>query len=246
VRPGPLRREGPKILLHVHVDRGYRCSERIDLIEMTAQQELLSHPTTKRLAGTPPVTARPDDQRGGRFGRVGFGGNQGVDDDATAFAHERTTMRSPRRDRNNLDAILPSLRSIVFGALGSGCTRAGHNHQMPPTIRRLTVRQLSGLETARRRIKKGRRISGSKVAGGSERPLLAVFIDGDGHPVCSEIWLGSTADVTTLIPMIERLRRRFDVGRVGVVADRGMTTAETVAEREARHGLYPASARRPT
>jgi hypothetical protein len=68
--------------------------------------------------------------------------------------------------------------------------------------------------------------------------ILAVLIDGDGRPVCSEMWPGNTADVTTLIPVIERLRRRFDIGRVCVIADRGMITAETVAELEARRLLY--------
>ena len=30
--------------------------------------------------------------------------------------------------------------------------------------------------------------------------------DGDGRPVCSEMWPGNTADATTLIPAIDRLR----------------------------------------
>ena len=68
--------------------------------------------------------------------------------------------------------------------------------------------------------------------------ILAVLIDGDGRPVCSEMWPGNTADVTTLIPVIDRLRRRFDIGRVCVVADRGMISAETMAELEARRLLY--------
>jgi hypothetical protein len=68
--------------------------------------------------------------------------------------------------------------------------------------------------------------------------ILAVLIDGDGRPVCSEMWPGNTADVTTLIPVIDRLRRRFDIARVCVVADRGMISAETVAELEARRLLY--------
>src|SRR5204863_350340 len=67
--------------------------------------------------------------------------------------------------------------------------------------------------------------------------ILAVLIDGDGRPVCSEMWPGNTADVTTLIPVIDRLRRRFDIARVCVVADRGMISAETLAELEAR-GLF--------
>ena len=68
--------------------------------------------------------------------------------------------------------------------------------------------------------------------------ILAVLIDGAGRPVCSEMWRGKTADVTTLIPVIDRLRRRFAIARVCVVADRGMISAETVAELEARRLLY--------
>ncbi|HXD96862.1 MAG TPA: IS1634 family transposase [Candidatus Acidoferrum sp.] len=68
--------------------------------------------------------------------------------------------------------------------------------------------------------------------------ILAVLIDGDGRPVCSEMWPGNTADVTTLIPVIDRLRRRFAIGRICVVADRGMISAETVAALEARRLLY--------
>jgi hypothetical protein len=33
------------------------------------------------------------------------------------------------------------------------------------------------------------------------------------------MWPGNTADVTTLIPVIDRLRRRFAIARVCVVAD---------------------------
>ena len=68
--------------------------------------------------------------------------------------------------------------------------------------------------------------------------IFAVLLDGDGRPVCSEMWPGNTADVTTLIPVIDRLRRRFDIARVCVVADRGMISAETMAELEARRLLY--------
>jgi len=68
--------------------------------------------------------------------------------------------------------------------------------------------------------------------------ILAVLIDGDGRPVCSEMWPGNTADVTTLIPVIDRLRRRFAIGRICVVADRGMISAETVAALEARRLVY--------
>jgi transposase len=52
------------------------------------------------------------------------------------------------------------------------------------------------------------------------------------------MWPGNTADVTTLIPVVDRLRRRFAIGRVCVVADRGLNSAETIAALEARELLY--------
>ncbi len=64
--------------------------------------------------------------------------------------------------------------------------------------------------------------------------ILAVVLDGDGRPICSEMWPGNTADVTTLVPVVERLRRRFRIGRVCVVADRGMISADNLAELETR------------
>jgi transposase len=68
--------------------------------------------------------------------------------------------------------------------------------------------------------------------------ILAVLLDGDGRPVCTEMWPGNTADVTSLIPAVDRLRRRFSINRVCVVADRGMISAATIAELEARKLLY--------
>jgi transposase len=46
------------------------------------------------------------------------------------------------------------------------------------------------------------------------------------------MWPGNTADVTTLIPVIERIRNRFHVGRFCIVADRGMISADTVRKLE--------------
>jgi Transposase DDE domain len=68
--------------------------------------------------------------------------------------------------------------------------------------------------------------------------ILAVLLDGDGRPVCTEMWPGNTADVGSLVPVVDRLRKRFAVRRVCVVADRGMISAETIAELEARGLLY--------
>jgi len=64
--------------------------------------------------------------------------------------------------------------------------------------------------------------------------IVGIIMDQDGRPVCSEMWPGNTTDVTTLIPVIDRLRQRFAIGRVCVVADRGMISAETIAGLEQR------------
>lgn len=64
--------------------------------------------------------------------------------------------------------------------------------------------------------------------------ILAVVIDGDGRPICSEMAPGNTADVTVLLPIVARLRHRVAIGRVCVVADRGMISEKTIAALEER------------
>lgn len=68
--------------------------------------------------------------------------------------------------------------------------------------------------------------------------VVGLVLDGDGHPVCTELWPGNTTDVTTLIPIVDRLKQTFHVGEVCVVADRGMISARTIDELEARGWFY--------
>ena len=68
--------------------------------------------------------------------------------------------------------------------------------------------------------------------------VLGVVIDETGRPICSEMWPGNTADVTTLIPVVTRLRERFQLNRVCVIADRGMVSAKTIATLEAENIEY--------
>ena len=62
--------------------------------------------------------------------------------------------------------------------------------------------------------------------------IVGAVLDGQGRPICCELWPGNTADVTTLIPVVDRLRTRFGVRRVCIVADRGMISQETIAALE--------------
>ena len=68
--------------------------------------------------------------------------------------------------------------------------------------------------------------------------VVGVVLDQDGSPVCSETWPGNTADVKSLVPVVERLKTRFGIGTVCIVADRGMISTETVAEIEKRQWSY--------
>jgi hypothetical protein len=59
--------------------------------------------------------------------------------------------------------------------------------------------------------------------------LLCVAVDRQGWPVAWDILPGNTADKTAFRALIARLRTRFRIGRVLVVADRGMIAASTIA-----------------
>ncbi len=64
--------------------------------------------------------------------------------------------------------------------------------------------------------------------------VVGLALDIHGWPLCCELWPGNTADVTTLLPVVNRLRQRFGVRRVSIVADRGMISASTIAALESQ------------
>ncbi len=68
--------------------------------------------------------------------------------------------------------------------------------------------------------------------------VVGMVLDRNGNPVCSELWPGSTADVKSLIPIVERLRSRFGIRSICIVADRGMISAETLKQVELRKWQY--------
>lgn len=67
--------------------------------------------------------------------------------------------------------------------------------------------------------------------------VVGVVIDSTGRPICCELWPGNTADVKTLTPVIARLKLRFGIQRICIVADRGMISKETIREIEATEGI---------
>jgi len=94
----------------------------------------------------------------------------------------------------------------------------------------------------------GGRTLGEKGYSKDHRPdlnqmVVGAVIDSQGRPICCELWPGNTADVTTLLPVTDRIRHRFGVGPFCLVADRGMIRAETVEELDRRKIPYILGAR---
>ncbi|HOL66448.1 MAG TPA: IS1634 family transposase, partial [bacterium] len=58
--------------------------------------------------------------------------------------------------------------------------------------------------------------------------VLGVVVTGSGWPISWEIFPGNTADPVALKSMVSKLRERFQIGKVIVVADRGMISQEAI------------------
>jgi hypothetical protein len=59
--------------------------------------------------------------------------------------------------------------------------------------------------------------------------VLCLAVDKNGWPVAWDILPGCTADAKAFVSMIKKLRERFRIGRIIVVADRGMIGKDTIA-----------------
>jgi transposase len=68
-------------------------------------------------------------------------------------------------------------------------------------------------------------------------------LDDRGNPFCSEMWPGNTADVASLFPVAARLKERFGIEGICIVADRGMISETTIAALEAMKWEYILGAR---
>jgi hypothetical protein len=62
--------------------------------------------------------------------------------------------------------------------------------------------------------------------------VVGVVLDSEGYPLCCEMWPGNATDVKSLKVVAQRLKKRFGIQRMCVVADRGMISAETIEELE--------------
>jgi hypothetical protein len=73
--------------------------------------------------------------------------------------------------------------------------------------------------------------------------IVGAVLDGEGRPLCCEMWPGNTTDVKTLIPVVDGLYRRFGIVKVCIVADRGMISQETIDDLDQQGWPYILGAR---
>ena len=68
--------------------------------------------------------------------------------------------------------------------------------------------------------------------------IVGVVLNEKGEPICCELWPGNTADVSSLIPIVDRMRVRFGIKEFCIVADRGMISEGTIKKLEKRNISY--------
>jgi transposase len=68
--------------------------------------------------------------------------------------------------------------------------------------------------------------------------VVGALLDDRGRPLACEMWPGNTADVTSTIPVVTRLKKRFGANRFCIVADRGMISKATMLALEKEELSY--------
>jgi hypothetical protein len=71
-----------------------------------------------------------------------------------------------------------------------------------------------------------------------DRPqvVIGLLVTGDGIPIAHHVFAGNTSDVSTLTEVMDDLQRRFGVGRIALVADRGLISEDNI-EAVTEHGF---------
>lgn len=62
---------------------------------------------------------------------------------------------------------------------------------------------------------------------------MGLFMDSIGLPMCYDLFEGNTNDCLTLKPMVQELQKNYNIGKVIVVADKGLNTGNNIAYNKA-------------
>ena len=65
--------------------------------------------------------------------------------------------------------------------------------------------------------------------------IVGAVLDNVGRPICCELWPGNTSDAKALTPIVDRLKTRFHIQRICIVADRGMISKQTIEQLQKTH-----------
>jgi len=58
---------------------------------------------------------------------------------------------------------------------------------------------------------------------------MGLLVDTKGIPISYDLFPGNTNDCETLMPVLDKVKKDFEVGRIIVVADKGINTADNIA-----------------
>jgi transposase len=103
-----------------------------------------------------------------------------------------------------------------------------NNRQKEIKARKIIERNIDG------EIKQFEPLRGFKKRGPSKqhqvKPLvqLSLMIDSNGLPICMEMFPGNTSDYKTLQPTIENVKRNFNLKRLLIIADKGITSSSNI------------------
>jgi transposase len=58
---------------------------------------------------------------------------------------------------------------------------------------------------------------------------MGLFIDNDGIPITYELFPGNTNDMSTMRPILQKIKQKYGLGKITIVADKGNNTGENLA-----------------
>ena len=198
--------------------KGRRFGFDIERVVFTAVLQRLFHPGSDRfgerwmrqydIAGTQDIDLHHFYRAMGWLGAISFG----------AMEHWSHT---PRRIKDDIEEELFALRRTLFSDLSIVF--------MDTTS--LYFEGEGGVHVGRYGNSKDHRPDLKQI-------VVAIVLDNQGNPLCSEIIPGNVTDVTTLVPVASRLKSRFGIEKICIVADRGMISDETIEKLEEMHWEY--------
>ncbi|MFA7144681.1 MAG: IS1634 family transposase [Candidatus Izemoplasmatales bacterium] len=72
---------------------------------------------------------------------------------------------------------------------------------------------------------------------------MGLFIDKEGIPITYELFPGNTNDLATMKPILQKIKKEYNIGKITVVADKGNNSGENLAYIDNEEDLYIISQR---